>query len=280
MKYIVNAVLLLLMLLLHGASARQLMMGGMGKKGMMGGKGKKGKKSVFRGMMGKSPSSGPKARRYKVKIVVTNMAPENGTRQTPVWIGLHDGTFDLYNRGEMVSPALERLAEDGTTAPLSEMFLMSPGAVWDGVVGDGPIQPQTSAELEFRVMVKKGMPLYLSYATMVLPSNDAFLANGDPMAHLVFKSNGKPARFQPVMDMGSDVLDAGSEVNDEATDTTAFFGQMMPDTGTVEGGVVELHPGFMPSGSGGILDDAMFSNADFTQAPYPMLKIQVRVYKN
>lgn len=214
---------------------------------------------------------------YTGKIMITNLSPMNGTFQTPVWVGLHDGTFDLYDRGAPISPELERLAEDGTVDPLSNLFNMDPGAEWDGVGGTGPIEPGATAEVPFEIEVYRGSAVYLSYATMVIPSNDAFLANGNPTAHMVFKPNGKPANFEPVIDTGMDVLDAGSEVNDEVPANTAFFGQMAPDTGVEENGTVELHPGFLPVGSGGILDSSMFSNADFTQSGYQMLKIDVYV---
>ena len=194
-------------------------------------------------------------------------------------MGLHDGEFDLYDRGSPASTELERLAEDGNTQPLSTLFNMDSGAAWDDVVGNAPIQPGTMAEVEFSVTMPRGSPLYLSYATMVLPSNDAFLANGDPRAHRVALPSGRPVKNMcPIIDSGMDVLDAGTEVNDEVPMNTAFFGQMAPDTGVVENGVVDMHPGFLPTRSGGILDNANFINADFTQDPYPMLKIEVEFY--
>ena len=76
---------------------------------------------------------------------------------------------------------------------------------------------------------------------------------------------------------GGMVLDAGTEVNDEIPMNTAFFGQMMPNTGTNENGVVMIHPGFLPPGSGGILDDPMFANADFKAAGYQVAEITVEV---
>jgi hypothetical protein len=72
------------------------------------------------------------------------------------------------------------------------------------------------------------------------------------------------------------VLDAGTEVNDEIPMNTAFFGQMMPNTGTNENGVVMTHPGFLPPGSGGILDDPMFANANFKAADYQVAEITVQ----
>ncbi|MCP4248268.1 MAG: hypothetical protein GY778_14575, partial [bacterium] len=67
--------------------------------------------------------------------------------------------------------------------------------------------------------------------------------------------------------------DAGTEVNDEIPAHTAFFGQTEPDTGIDEFGVVHDHPGFLPPGSGGILDDPGFANADFTQSGYEIARI-------
>ena len=34
-----------------------------------------------------------------VVVTVENSAPSRGTVQTPFWLGIHDGTFDLYDRG-------------------------------------------------------------------------------------------------------------------------------------------------------------------------------------
>ena len=206
-------------------------------------------------------------------IYVTNRAPRSGgTCHTPVWIGVHDGSFDLYNRGQRVSSPLEALAEDGNAGPLMDTFANS--AVFDGVVGGAPICPGDTAELPFEFTVVPRVTHYLSYASMILPSNDAFVANGDPRAHVLFGSNG---RFQPVdfTVWGSQVLDAGSEVNDELPRNTAFFGQENPNTGVDENGVVRRHPGFLPRGSGGILDDARFSNGDFTRRGYKVLTVCV-----
>ena len=215
---------------------------------------------------------------YKVTTTVTNLAPMQGTCQTPVWVGIHDGTFDVYDRDVPASPALERIAEDGTTGPLVEAFAASQGGVVDGVVGSKPICPGESATLSFEVLVKPGAKQFFSYTSMVVPSNDAFLANGDPMAFKIFDEEGE---FVPVIfeDLGSDVLDAGTEMNDEIPANTAFFGQMVPNTGVPENGVITTHPGFLPATSGGILNSTDFVNADFKQDGYKMMKIEVTAKK-
>ena len=60
---------------------------------------------------------------YTIEIEVINVAPENGTSLTPVWVGFHDGSFDTFSPDSPVSPQVERLVEDGNTEPLSEFFL-------------------------------------------------------------------------------------------------------------------------------------------------------------
>jgi hypothetical protein len=69
----------------------------------------------------------------KGHVKVTNMAPEKGTCQTPVWVGIHDGTFDSYDGGSVASAELERIAEDGNVDPIVEAFAALTGGVWDGV---------------------------------------------------------------------------------------------------------------------------------------------------
>jgi hypothetical protein len=50
---------------------------------------------------------------------------------------------------------------------------------------------------------------------------------------------------------------------------------MTPDTGVNENGTVHLHPGFLLPGSGGILDDPMFSNANFLAPGYTVARVTV-----
>jgi len=121
---------------------------------------------------------------------------------------------------------------------------------------------------------------YFSYASMVIPSNDAFIANGNPLAFEIFGPGGEFLGADFIVS-GAMVLDAGSELDDELPANTAFFGQAAPDTGDSQGGVVELHGGFKPAGSGGILDGNFagfsFANADFLAPNYALARITVSV---
>ena len=62
--------------------------------------------------------------------------------------------------------------------------------------------------------------------------------------------------------------------------TTAFFGQAAPNTSVDENGVVEIHPGFNPVGSGGILDAPPFANADFKADSYQVARIRVELVED
>jgi hypothetical protein len=216
------------------------------------------------------------AQAVELTITIENLAPQNGVYLTPAWVGFHNGSFDIYDVGDPASAALERLAEDGNTGPLATAFGDSgfgdfettiPGP--NGVYAPGDIQ-------QFMVDID-GMSAssrYFSFASMVIPSNDAFISNGNPMAFRIFDDDGTflGANF---FILGSMVNDAGTEVNTEAPDDTAFFGQMQPNTGPDENGVVHTHMGFKRPGMGGILDSPMFANADFIGTGYPIAQIRI-----
>ncbi len=221
-----------------------------------------------------------KAEPVSVKVTIQNLAPANGTYLTPLWAGFHNGTFRLYTTGAPVSPSFERLVEDGNTDPISLLFRTSAAGIGgrDGVIMGptmpGAIAPGESASITLRLDSTAPENRYFSYASMVIASNDAFVSNENPIAHPLFDTSGKLTPLEITI-VGGQVLDAGSEVNDEIPANTAFFGQMVPNTGVPENGVVHTHPGFKPKGSGGILDSPKFSNADFKAPGYTVARITV-----
>lgn len=223
---------------------------------------------------------GPRLRQPAVVVTVMNRAPENGTFQTPVWVALHDGEgFDTHDVGSLASAlpvegstALERIAEDGNAGPLMEDFAsLEPDGLQDVIRSRGaapPFGPGMTASRLYEI--DPGEHRYFSYTSMVIPSNDAFVANDDPKAHPLFDHRGRfvAGRFAVP---GDGVKDAGTEENDEVPENTAFFGQATPDTGVTTEDPVAAHPGFLAAGSGGILDDPMFADADFLAPGYDTL---------
>lgn len=210
----------------------------------------------------------------QITISVKNLASPNGTSITPLWFGLHDGNFDTYDRGRPVSQGVERLAEDGITTAISEEFTQAGfGTVQGAVAGlNGPIAPQETARFTVTVEGSDLKNAYFNYATMLLPSNDFFVANGNERAHRIFDEQGNFLGAN-IVELGSDILDAGTEVSDEIPANTAFFGQQSPDTGVAENGVVTLASGFIPNGA--ILNDPRFANGDFTADGYQVVQIRL-----
>jgi hypothetical protein len=229
-----------------------------------------------------------------VRVRLTNRAPANGTFLTPLWVGFHDGSFDLYDPGLAVSPAFERLAEDGSTrladTPLpsiSEAFRAGPagaaGGVDDGIPdnvgfrrpGFMLLPPGQSVEKTFLLDPTDPGTRFFSYAAMVIPSNDFFVANADPRAFPIFGPGGRSGADIAIG--GGQVREAGSEAGDEVPANTAFFGQAGDNVGVPEDGVVTFAGGYNARGSGGVLDDPRFANADFTAAGYQVARIEVTV---
>lgn len=176
----------------------------------------------------------------ELRIAIKNTSADGGTFLTPTYFGFHNGDFDLFNMGEAASPGLESLAEDGSAALLAqERLASSPGSqgiVVTGAAGPIATQEQTSAIID----INGALNTSVSFGAMLLPSNDAFI--GTDQALTLFDANGRFLGAQEVVFEGSDVYDAGTEVNTELD--AAFLNQAGPNEGETEGGVVTLHPGF------------------------------------
>lgn len=206
-----------------------------------------------------------------ITVIVESLAPQDGNLLTPMWVGFHNGGFDLYDIGAPATSGLERIAEDGNTAPLSGEFQGSGAGMIDGVIAPGgPFAPGASAMMNFNLDGSQPSSRYFSYASMVIPSNDAFIGNGDPIAHQIFDGAGNFLGVDFLV-LGTAVRDAGTEVNDEIPANTAALGQTVPDTGVVEGGTVQMHSGFILGGN--IL--TAFPGADLTGSGYQIARIRV-----
>lgn len=174
-----------------------------------------------------------------VRVTIENVSPAGGVALTPVWVGFHDGSFDSYNGGLTSQPGLEVLAEDGATGQISADFLAGNTYVQGGVSGvfataqtsgrvDGtlasteitaapPLTPGESSTQVFTIATDASNQ-YFSYASMVLPTNDFFVANGNPLAHdlsSILGGSGSISFLIGTPDGG--VNDAGTEAEDYNT---------------------------------------------------------------
>ena len=221
-----------------------------------------------------------------VVVTVENVQPSRGLFLTPIWLGLHDGTFDSYDGGAAANVPLggneiEALAEDGNNGPITETFdlLTGGGPQSPGLAGPGgPLAPGDSASVTLNVDPSNDR--YFSYASMLIPSNDFFVANGNPLAHMIFNDNGNFVG-EPFIVSGEEANDAGTEVNDEIATNVAFLAQAAPNTGETENGVVVAPaPEFAAPGSlafpNGVLNHPVFAFGDFNDPDDRILKVSFR----
>ena len=157
-----------------------------------------------------------------VRLTVTyeSLADDGGLRQTPLWIGTHNGNFEIAQAGRPASDfgGLEELAEDGALEALIARFqsetVGSGGVITasSGFAGAPVFEPGEvfSGTLDINDPTTNR---FFSYASMVIPSNDAFIANLNPRAYELFDENGFFTSPRTITIYGSDIWDAGTEQN-------------------------------------------------------------------
>ena len=149
-----------------------------------------------------------------VQFSFENLQPADGFFFTEPWVGLHDGSFDLFNDGERASPGLESLAEGGNTELLGSEFAQ-PGRL-QATIGNGEVQFISPGEvIEGSIDIRNAAAYrYFSFASMIIPSNDAFFGNEDPFAYELFDADGNFTGPVTIEIFASDIYDSGTEVND------------------------------------------------------------------
>jgi hypothetical protein len=171
----------------------------------------------------------------EIQISVTNNQPTGGFALSTVWVGLHDGTFSTFSSGATASPALEAVAELGDSTMLKAAFT---GHGVQTTVGATPNLPGTTVSTVLNVL-NPGASQFLSFAAMVVPSNDLFMGNADPKALQIFDAAGNFLGPKTIQIFGANVWDAGTEVDninsgaafvvgDNATDHVAENGTVSP----------------------------------------------------
>jgi hypothetical protein len=190
-----------------------------------------------------------------VTVSMENRAPTKGFFLTPLWVAFHDGTFTTYAQGTSLGAGnpFERLVEDGVTGPISQAFVASPaGAAGGGVDrtigGTGgavttPAVYDPGEKQSASFTVDSAMGRYFTFASMVIPSNDAFIGNATPIE--IFDAAGNFKGPITLIVRGTDVHDAGTELNNEVN--AAFFNQATNGLGDPTDDAVSAHPGLLGS---------------------------------
>jgi hypothetical protein len=177
----------------------------------------------------------------QVQVRFTNNQPSGGWSTAPVWFGVHNGLFDYFNSGSPATVATEALAELGTGAGLSE-HLGNDG--FAGVVATDPEHPQFipgESATSVLTILQPNLHRWFSFASMIVPSNDFFFGNDNPLAHPIFDANGNFTGPVTIQIFGSNVWDAGTE-QENVNVGPAFLVGLDAAGGFAENGVI--HPLF------------------------------------
>ena len=153
---------------------------------------------------------------FRVRIQNISSDSDAPTLFAPGAWALHSNADPLFTNGEADrGEGLESLAEDGDPAKLVETLLakgLMTGNFDTPVCADSPRPLQTGESYEFEVTTSPETP-YLSFATMLVQSNDLFLAPSVKGIAL-FDEDGKAIGAQNVTDQLL-LWDAGTEANEE-----------------------------------------------------------------
>jgi hypothetical protein len=169
------------------------------------------------------------ARGSEIQITVTNDQPAGGFALAPVWFGVQNGSFNVFSQGSTASSAIATLAQFGNTAPLASLFAGN-GPETTLQSGGSLIQflPGQSNSTTLNVS-NPSVDQYLSYAGMVVPSNDFFQGNATPLQ--IFNSGGSFVGPITIKIFGSNVWDSDTEQQSNSVALTFIQGQN-PGTGT------------------------------------------------
>jgi hypothetical protein len=181
-----------------------------------------------------------------IRVSVTNEA-QSDFFLTPLWFGFQEGSFDFFDAGSAASASLEALAEEGAVGGLTNDFANAPvpghiqgvAANPAGFPGAPVIDPGETAD-GFATPINTAAYQYFSFASMLIPTNDTFIGNDDPFAYKVFDDSGNindASGTFTIQIFGSDLWDAGTEVNDGLGAAFSTGGGVATDElGTVSAG--------------------------------------------
>lgn len=177
------------------------------------------------------------AQSVEIEVTVQNLAPTNSVTFAPLRVGFHNGTYDAFNEGETATAPIISIAEGGSGSDWFPAFgAADPTATLGTVISDpaGPLLPGATASAVFTV--DASLNRFFTFASMVVPSNDHFIGNDSATQYELFDNSGN-LLINNITQFGSDIWDAGSEVNDPAN--AAFLvggnnGDRIADNGTVE----------------------------------------------
>jgi hypothetical protein len=168
-----------------------------------------------------------------LRVTITNTAEADGFALTPVYTAIHNGDFDSYTPGVAATAGLRQLAEVGNFGPIrDERVAATTGngnpsvgaAFFGGPDANRPLFGGESATVDIDI-TNVSTQRYFSFLSMVIPSNDLFVGNGNPLAFELFDAFGNFKGDRMINVTGADIRDAGTEVNDRDVGVAFAAGQ-------------------------------------------------------
>ncbi len=199
-----------------------------------------------------------------VQVTIENLSDENGLYLTPFLNVFHDGSYAGFQEGSAASTQLEAIAEEGQVGAeierINGLGIGAQTAVATGPQGFGsqPGQPPVLDAGEVTTFVIELDPSdnrYYSFLSMVIPSNDTFVGNGNPLAYELFDDQGAFTNLSEILVDANDIWDGGTEENDGLG--AAFSAAGGTATDTVGGVVTQSGVDFLfgqPTAAGFVVD--------------------------
>jgi hypothetical protein len=177
----------------------------------------------------------PLTRTFTVTITNTSDVTAYPGLFTPALWATHNPTATLFTPGMAASAGLESLAEDGDGSSLLAALGALPDVGTADIAGTDPVAPGSS--LVFSVTLDTDYR-YLSFASMVVPSNDTFMAFGPGGIELLTEAGTRRSNEDIAADIEFSLAawDAGTERNQAgAAGPDQAPHQGGPNTGADEG---------------------------------------------
>jgi hypothetical protein len=164
-------------------------------------------------------------RAAEIQITVTNNQPSGGFALAPVWFGVQNGTFTTFTPGQTASSAMATLAQFGNTAPLTSLFESQHVGVDTTLSSGGAVAQFVPGQSNSTILnvSNPAVDQFLSFAGMVVPSNDFFMGNATPLQ--IFNPDGSFKGPMTISIFGSGIWDSDTEVQSTTTALTFIQGQ-------------------------------------------------------
>jgi len=156
-------------------------------------------------------SSVAQAQLRTVTVTVTNLARPNAVSFAATQLGFHRGAFDAFNIGQAATAGIISVAEPGTGGQWQADFAAADPTATRGAIAGGALLPGQSRSSSF--IVDAGLNRFFTFAAMVVPSNDFFIGNDNPMQYRMFDDAGN-LLITSISQRYSQIWDAGSEAFD------------------------------------------------------------------